>query len=179
MMGPIGVGNTQGMSHYGHPAAVVHTTASPEDADADADGGVGLVIAGVVVAPVVALIATGCIGYLIFVVIQTTTWPLWYPVGQLLSLGGVEGFETRDLGGVFDALGALASLLVVDGLVALGVVGLFLLLLDLLSPIAFVPDRIIAKVVSSGRFSFSALGLVIAVLLVWSAYTVFLLLFPA
>ena len=103
-------------------------------------------IAGVVVAPVVALIATGCIGYLIFVVIQTTTWPLWYPVGQLLSLGGVDGFETRDLGGVFDALGALASSLVVDGLVALGVVGLFLLLLDLLSPIAFVPDRIIAKV---------------------------------
>ena len=162
------------MSQYGHPVAVVHTTAPR----GEAEGGVGLVIAGVVVAPAVALIATGCIGYLVFVVIRATTWPLWYPVGQLLRLAGFDGFEAWDLGGVFDALAELASALVVDGIVTLGVAGLLLLLLDLLSPIGFVPDRIIEKVVSSGRFSFRVVGLVIAVLLVWSAYFVFLLLFP-
>ena len=162
------------MSQYGHPVAVVHTTAPREDAG----GGVGLVITGVVVAPAIGLIATGVIGYLIFVVIYTTTWPLWYPMGQLLQMAGFDGFDARDLGAVFDTLGRLASSLVVDGVVTLAVVGLLLLLLDLLGPIAFVPDRIIEKVVSSGRFSFRVVGLGIAVLLVWSAYALFLLLFP-
>ena len=163
------------MSQYGYPAAVVHTTAPHEDAEA----GVGLVIAGIVVAPPIALIATGLIGYLIFVVIGGTTWPLWYPAGQLLQLAGFDAVEAWDLAGVFDVLGTVASSLVVNGVVTLGVAGLLLLLLDLLGPIRFVPDRIIAKVVSSGRFSFRLVGLVIAVLLVWSTYALFLLLFPS
>ena len=163
------------MSQYGHPVAVVDTTAPRESAD----GGVGLVIAGIVVAPPIALIATGVIGYLIFVVIRGTTWPLWYPVGQFLDLAGFEAFEASELRGVFDVLGELASSLAVHGIVTLGVVGLLLLLLDLLGPIRFVPDRIIETVVSSGRFLFRVVGLVIAVLIVWSAYVVFLLLFPS
>ena len=164
------------MSQYGYPSAVVHTTAPHEDVEA----GVGLLIAGVVVAPPIALIATGLlIGYLIFVVVGGTTWPLWYPAGQLLHLAGFDAFEAWDLASVFDALGTLASSLVVNGVVTLGVVGLLLLLLDLLGPIRFVPDRIIAKVASSGRFSFRLGGLVIAVLLVWSSYALFLLLLPS
>ena len=153
---------------------IVHTTAPYEDARR----GVGLAIAGVAVASAVALIAIGLIGYSVIVVVRATTWPLWYPVGRLV---GLDGLNARTWDHVFDALGALASSLMVEGVVTLGVVGLLLLLLDLFGPIRFVPDRIVDTVdtfVSSRRFPLRVIGFSIAVFLVWSAYAAFLVLFP-
>ena len=157
--------------------AIVHTTAPYEDAGR----GVGLAIAGVAAASAGALIAIGLIGYSVVVVVRATMWPLWYPVGRLVGLTGLDGLNARNWDRVFDALGALASSLVVEGVVTLGVVCLLLLLLDLFGPIRFVPDRIVDTVdtfVSSRRFPVRVIGFAIAVFLVWSAYATFLLLFP-
>ena len=164
------------MSQYSH-RVIVHTTAPYEDARR----GVGLAIAGVAVASAGVLIAIGLIGYSIVVVVRATTWPLWYPVGRLVGLAGLDGLNAQDWDRVFDALGALASSLMVEGVVTLGVVCLLLLLLDLFGSIRFVPDRIVDTVdtfVSSRRFPVRVIGLAIAVFLVWSAYATFLLLFP-
>ena len=163
------------MSQYRH-RVIVHTTAPDEDAGR----GVGLAIAGVAVASACALIAIGLIGYSVVVVVRTTTWPLWYPVGRLVGLTGLDGLNARNWDRVLDALGALASSLMVEGVVTLGVVCLLLLLLDLFGPIRFVPDRIVDTVdtfVSSKCFPVRVIGFAIAVFLVWSAYATFLLLF--
>ena len=159
------------MSYSGRRAVVVGATTAYEDAGQ----GVAVVIAGVVVALSVALIATGLIGQAVFVAMRATAWPLWYPVGQLVGLTGLDGW---DVAGALDTLGELASSLVAGGMVTLGAVGLLVLLLDLLGPVRLVPDRIVGQVVSSGRLRFRVIGLVIAVFLVWSGYAVFLLLFP-
>ena len=161
------------MSQSGHRMTVVGTAAPYKDAER----GVGLVIAGGGVAPAVALIAIGVIVYSV-VVVRTITWYLWYPVGRLVLPTGLDGFDSWDWEGSFDALEALASSLVAGGIVTLVVVGLLLFLCDLLGPLRFVPVRIVDKVFSSGRFSVSVIGFVIAVGLVWSAYAAFSLLFP-
>ena len=157
--------------------AIVHTTAPYEDARR----GVGLAIARVAVASAVALIAIGLVGYSVVVVVRATTWPLRYPVGRLVGLTGLDGLNGWDWDRVFDALGALASSLMVEGVVALGVVGLLLLLFDLRGPIGFVPDRIVDTVstfIRSRGLPVRVIGFAVAVFLVWSAYATFLLLFP-
>ena len=161
------------MGQYEHRMAVAGMAAPCKDAERDAD----LVIAGVVVVPAVALIAIGVILYLV-VVVRTVTWHLWYPLGQVVRLTGLDGFETWDWDGWFSALNALASSLVALGVVTLIVAGLLLFLCDLFGPLRFVPVRIIDKVLSCGRCSVSVMGFVIAAGLVWSALAVFLLLFP-
>jgi len=92
------------VSQYRH-RAIVHTTAPYEDAGR----GVGLAIAGVAAASAGALIAIGLIGYSAVVVVRATMWPLWYPVGRLVGLTGLDGLNARNWDRVFDALGALAS----------------------------------------------------------------------
>ena len=97
---------------------IVHATAPYEDAGR----GVGLAIAGVAAASAGALIAIGLIGYSVVVVVRATMWPLWNPVGRLVGLTGLDGLNARNWDRVFDALGALAASLVVEGVVTLGVV---------------------------------------------------------
>ena len=153
---------------------IVHTTAPYEDAWR----GVGLALAGVAGASAAALIAIGLFGYSVVIVFRATSWPLWPPIGQLVGLDGVNNWDADR---VFDALGALSSSLMVEGLVTLGVVGLLLLLVDLFGPIGFVPDRIVDTVdrfVTPRRFPVRLTGFAIAVFLVWSAYATFLLLLP-
>ena len=161
------------MSQYQH-RTIAHATAPYEDAGR----GVGLAIAGVAAASAAALTAIGFIGYSVVIVVRATSWPLWPPLGRLV---GLDGLNRWDGDRVFNALAALSSSLMVEGLVMLGVVGLLLLLVDLFGPIGFVPDRIVdtlEKFVSSKRVPVRAIGFVIAVFLVWSAYATFLLLFP-
>ena len=164
------------MRHY-KERVIVHAGASYEDARR----GVGLAIARVAAASAVALFAIGLCGYSVVVVVRASMWPLRYPLGRIVDLPGLVGLNGWDWNRVFDALGALATSLMVEGLVALGIIGLLLLLLDLFGPIRFVPDRVVDTVdtfVSSRRLSARAIGFAIAVFVVWSAYAISLLLLP-
>ncbi len=159
------------MRQFKQMATVAHTARSGEDARRD----LGRVIAGVIVAPPVALFAIGCVAYALFG--QLATMPLWCPVDQLLSLTGLD-VPGLNLGGLIASLGRLASSLMVSGVVVLGSTGLLLVLSDLLGPVRFIPEPIVRAIVS-GRFSARLIGFAIAVGLVWSSYAVFQLLFPA
>ena len=164
------------MSQYSH-RVIVHATAPHEDARR----GVGLAVAGVAVASAVALITIGLIGSWAVLVVRTTTWPLVYPVSRLVGLTGFDGANGWDWGRVFDTLGALASWLMVEGIVALGVVCLLLLFLDLFGHIRFVPDRIVDTVdtfVSSSHIPVRVIGFAVAAFLVRSVYATFLVLLP-
>jgi len=159
------------MRQFRQMATVAHTARSGEDARRD----LGRVIVGVIVAPPVTLFALGCVAYALFGQLATT--PLWYPVGQLLPLTGLDG-PGLDWEGLLTSLRRLASSLMVSGVVVLGGTGVLLVLSDLLGPVRFIPEPIVRAIVS-GRFSARLIGFAIAVGLVWSAYAVFQLLFPA
>ncbi len=103
--------------------------------------------------------------------------PLWYPVGQLLPLTGLDG-PGVNWERLLTFLGRLASSLMVSGVVVVGGTGLLLVLSNLLGPARFLPEPVVRTIVS-GRFSARLIGLAIAFGLVWSAYAVFQLLFPA
>ena len=165
------------MSQY-KPRAIVHIDACHEDAGR----GVCLAIARVAAASAAALFALGLFGYSAVVAVRASTWPLRYPLGRLADLSGLEGLNGWHWNRVFDALSSLSASLMVEGLVALGLVGLVLLLLDLFGPIRFVPDRIVDIVdrfVASRRLPFRMIGFAIAAFLAWSAYATLVLLFPA
>ena len=87
-----------------------------------------------------------------------------------LDLTGLEGVSGWDWNGVFDTLAALAASLMVEGVVALTLIGLLLLLLlDLFGLIGFVPNWVVDTVdtsVSSRCHSARAVGFAIAVFLV-------------
>ena len=159
------------MRQFRQMATVAHTGRFGEDARRD----LGRVIAGVIVAPPVALLAIGCVGYALFG--QLATMPLWYPVGQLLPLIGLDG-PGLEWEGLLTSLERLASSLMVSGVVVLGGTGLLLVLSDMFGPTRFIPEPIV-RVIMSGRFSARLIGLAIAIGLVWSAYAVFHPLFPA
>lgn len=159
------------MRQFRQMATVAHTARSGEDTRRD----LGRVIAGVIVAPPVALFAIG--GVADALIGQLATMPLWYPVGQLLPLTGLDG-PGVNWERLLTFLGRLASSLMVSGVVVVGGTGLLLVLSDLLGPVRFLPEPVVRAIVS-GRFSARLIGLAIAIGLVWSAYAVFQLLFPA
>jgi hypothetical protein len=159
------------MRQFRQMATVANTARAGEDARRD----VSRVIAGVIVAPPVALFAIGCVTYALFG--QLATMPLWYPVGQLLPLTGLDG-PGLNWEGLLTSLGRLASSLMVSGVVVLGGTGILLVLSDLFGPARFIPEPIV-RVIVTGRFSARLIGLAIATGLVWSAHTVIQLLFAA
>jgi hypothetical protein len=127
-------------------------------------------IARAAAASAVALFPVGLFGYSVVVVVRASTWPLRRPLGQLVDLTGLEGVSGWDWNGVFDTLAALAASLMVEGVVALTLIGLLLLLLlDLFGLIGFVPNWVVDTVdtsVSSRCHSARAVGFAIAVFLV-------------
>ena len=129
-----------------------------------------MAIARVAAASAVALFPVGLFGYSVVVVVRASTWPLRRPLGQLVDLTGLEGVSGWDWNGVFDTLAALAASLMVEGVVALTVIGLLLLLLlDLFGLIGLVPNWVVDTVdtfVSSRCHSARAVGFAIAVFLV-------------
>jgi len=128
------------------------------------DGAV--MIAGVALAPVIALTAVGFLGYSI----SAAPFALgaWHPVGRLVTVASasVGGLGPAVWPGTVETLGVLAWRLMMSGLATTALVGLLLLPLTTRR----VPPVVERRFTAAGSFWPRLIGFLIAAALIWSVY---------
>lgn len=157
------------------PGRVMTVTRYPVEAD-EPRCEAGLVIAGVALAPALALTAVAFLGYTLTE--SPTSLPVWHPIGQLGSVMTAGTVSTQAWPGLLETLSVLTWRLMLGGIATVALVGVTLLGLDLVGVLRCIPPTALRRISRQGSLWPRLIGFVLAVGLVWSGYNALLLALP-
>ncbi len=134
----------------------------------------GIMIAGVALAPAIAITAVGFIGY------SLTTSPAafsaWHPMGYLAPVLTAEGVATSAaLPGTIETLSALSWRMMLGGASTLALLGVTLAALDVADTVRCVPAAALRRQNGTDRVWPRVVGFLIAASIAWLAYSALLL----
>lgn len=133
----------------------------------------GIIIAGIALAPAIAITAIGFIGYALTA--SQATFAIWHPFGYLVPTLTAETLVTSAWPGTVETLSTLSWRMMLGGASTLALLGVTLLALDVAGTIRCVPPSVLGRLNAPDRVWPRIVGFLIAATTAWLVYSSLLL----